>query len=572
MTREVLLPQNDLQAKHKKEHYFEKMRKLYQYNLDAPYFSFNGNIACLSTTGLTKWLVAWPTLKLTVITTYKLVMMVIAAIYAWLKSLFKGYPFRDFKDYYFFFFKGADAQYLDNFNDDTYFGLQRVSGPNPTWIKGLTEEDNVLENFKVDNIVNSFTDQTYDKALAEKRLYLADYSILKVMVDNLKKLPNGRQQYTTNPVALFYRQDNGLLKPLAIKLYATKSTSAKNPIYTPANGQHWKMAKMFVQNADLIVQNGWTHSVRIHYLAGSLVLATYRNFSTNHPLFVLLRPHWQDTLAVNTLVRFYRPTEKGGRIPPFGMILPCQQDTLADFFGTGMKTYSFKEMSFPNDIKNQHLEDPQLFFPYRDDGKLTWEAIHEFVQEYINLYYKQDCDVVEDFELQAWGDEIGGSLAEHKMGIPDFPRQFHTIEEVVETVTNVIFLTTAQHTCVHYSLYQYVAFAPNMPFCLMAPPHTDLQTPIFEKDLSQLMPPLKNVLVQSLGFYLNFLQCNKLGDYKLSQFDSEAREVIKNYQQKLTVISEKIKARNQQRTSDGKEPIFRYDWMDPQHIANSITG
>ncbi len=362
------------------------------------------------------------------------------------------------------------------------------------------------------------------------------------------------------------------LKPLAIKLYATKSTSAKNPVYTPANGQHWKMAKMFVQNADLIVQSVWTHSVRVHYLAGSLVLATYRNFSTNHPLFVLLRPHWQDTLAVNTLVRFYRPTEKGGRIPPFGMILPCQQDTLADFFGTGMKTYSFKEMSFPNDIKNQHLEDPKLFFPYRDDGKLTWEAIHEFVREYINLYYKQDCDVVEDFELQAWGDEIGGSLAEHKMGILDFPRQFHTIEEVVETVTNVIFLTTAQHNCVHYSLYQYVAFAPNMPFCLMAPPHTDLQTPIFEQDLSQLMPPLKNVLVQSLGFYLNFIQCNKLGDYKLSQFDSEAREVIKNYQQKLTVISEKIKARNQQRTSDGKETIFRYDWMDPQHIANSITG
>ncbi len=66
-------------------------------------------------------------------------------------------------------------------------------------------------NLCLKNIVNNFTDQTYDKALAEKRLYLADYSILKVMVDNLKKLPNGRQQYATNPVALFYRQDNGLL-------------------------------------------------------------------------------------------------------------------------------------------------------------------------------------------------------------------------------------------------------------------------------------------------------------------------------------------------------------------------
>ena len=572
MTREILLPQQDSEAQREREQYFEKMRSLYQYDLNAPYFSFNGNIACLSTTGLSKWLVVWPTLKLTVMTAYKVVMIVIVGIYAWLKSLFKGYPFPDFKDYYFFFFKRPDSQYLNNFNDDTYFGLQRVSGPNSTWIKGLTEEDNLLENFRVNDIVSSLTDQTYAEALTEKRLYLADYSILKVMVDNPKKLPDGRQQYTTNPVALFYRQDNGLLKPLAIKLYATESTSAKNPIYTPANGQHWTMAKMFVQNADLIVQNGWTHSVRTHYLVGSLVLATYRNLSPNHPLFKLLRPHWQDTLAVNTLIRYYRPTHEGGKIPPFGMILPCEQNTLADFFGTGIKTYSFKEMSFPNDLKNQRLEDPNLFFPYRDDGKLVWEAIHEFVREYVNLYYKCDRDVVADLELQTWGDEIGGSLEDNKMGIADFPRQFHTINQIVETVGNIIFLATAQHNCVHYSLYQYVAFAPNMPFSLMAPPNTDLQTPIFQEDLSKLMPPLKDVLVQSLGFYLNFIQANKIGEYKLSQFDREAWEIVRNYQKKLQEISNKINLRNKKRTSDGEKSIFNYDLMNPHYMANSITS
>ena len=140
------------------------------------------------------------------------------------------------------------------------------------------------------------------------------------------------------------------------------------------------------------------------------------------------------------------------------------------------------------------------------------------------------------------------------------------------TKTNVIFLTTAQHTCVHYSLYQYVAFAPNMPFCLMAPPHTDLQTPIFEKDLSQLMPPLKNVLVQSLGFYLNFIHANKIGDYKLSQFEPQAQEIIQIYQKKLKIISQEINFRNKKRTSNGEKSMFGYDLMNPQYMSNSITS
>jgi len=350
------------------------------------------------------------------------------------------------------------------------------------------------------------------------------------MTDNLKTLPDGRQQYTTNSVALFYRQDNGLLKPLAIKLYATKPTSDENPIYTPQHQKHWTMAKMFVQNADLMAQNCWTHSVRTHYLVGSLVLATYRHLFPTHPLFKLLKPHWQDTLAVNTLVR-YRPSHEGGKIPPFGMALPCQQDTLADFLGEGMKTYSFKEMAFPQDLKNQRLEDPDLFFPYRDDGKLVWEAIHKFVREYVDLYYQSDRDVVADSQLQAWADEIGGSLTDNKMGIKDFPSQFKTIDEVAETIGNIIFVTTAQHNCVHYSLYQQVAFAPNMPFSLMSAPDTDLNTPLSQEYLSQLMPPLKNVLVQTLGFYLNYIQTKKIGDYKLGQFDPQAQSIIEDYQQ-----------------------------------------
>ena len=576
MTREVLLsrPKAEQPTKQAKDRYFEKMRSLYTYDMNSDYASFNGNIACLTATGLKKLYLTLPSPKLAILTIYKLLMIGIAGVYAWLKSLIKGYPFPSFKDYYFFFFKRADKQYIENFLDDTYFGLQRVSGANPTWIRGLNtaKDHNLLEDFPIAEVVKNLTGKTYEQALEEKRLYLADYSILKVMVDNLKKLPDGRQQYTTNPIALFYRQDDGLLKPLAIKLYGTETVSKQNPLFTPEHGNHWTMAKFYVQNADLIVQNCWTHSVRTHYLIGSLLLGTYRNLSPEHPLFILLKPHWQDTLAVNASIRFYRPMHKGEPIPLFGAALPCTQDTLGDFFGQGIRSYSFQKMAFPEDIKSQQLEDPDLFFPYRDDGKLIWEAIEEFVSKYVRLYYSSDRDVIEDQELQTWGAEIGGDIAEDKMGIPDFPMQFQTVDQVIEAVRNIIFLATAQHNCVHYSLYKYVAFAPNMPFSLMAPPNTNLDEPISEADLSKLMPPLKNVLVQSLGFYLNFIQANQLGDYQLSQFEPQAQQLIKEYKAKLNAITTEIESRNQQRTKHGQKSMLRYDLMNPKHIANSITG
>ncbi|MEL6495261.1 MAG: lipoxygenase family protein [Cyanobacteria bacterium J06623_7] len=573
MVGKTFLSQQNLADKHQQAgQYLNRMRWLYQYDLQDPYASFNGSIACLSTKGIKKWLITMPSWRLAVMTIYKLVMLLLVGVYALIKSSLKGYPFANFSDYYFFFFRQANAQYLDRFNDDAYFGLQRVSGPNPTWIKGLTVADDILENFAVADTVASLTGLTYTEALENQRLYLADYSALEVMTEQLKTLANGRQQYITNPLALFYRQDDGLLKPLAIKLYGTKPTGDQNPIYTPNHGNHWTMAKMFVQNADVVAQNCWTHSVRTHYLIGSLVLATYRQLLPSHPLFKLLQPHWQDTLAVNTLVRYYRPSHAGGKIPPFGMVLPCQQDTLADFMGEGMKTYSFKGMAFPQDLQQQHLSDPDLFFPYRDDGKLVWDAIHQFVRQYVTLYYQSDRDVANDSQLQAWADEISGSLTENKMGITDFPRRFNTIDEVVETVGNIIFITTAQHNCVHYSLYQYVAFAPNMPFSLMSPPNTDLETPLSSNYLSQLMPPLKNVLVQSLGFYLNYIQTKKIGDYKLSQFEPAARAAIKDYQQKLATIGEEIEQRNQERDALNPDLSLRYDLMNPRYMANSITS
>jgi linoleate 9S-lipoxygenase len=45
-------------------------------------------------------------------------------------------------------------------------------------------------------------------------------------------------------------------------------------------------------------------------------------------------------------------------------------------------------------------------FPYAEDGLLLWEALEEWVGDYLALYYKDDAAVVADPELAAWWDDI----------------------------------------------------------------------------------------------------------------------------------------------------------------------
>ncbi|MDJ0576770.1 MAG: lipoxygenase family protein [Xenococcaceae cyanobacterium MO_234.B1] len=259
-----------------------------------------------------------------------------------------------------------------------YFGLQRVAGVNLVAIQRLSTEENLLpENFEdVKSVVNKLTDQTYEEALEEGRLYITNYQMLQMMSENLKEVDGIPTQYTTDPVALYYRQENwdGLLRPLAIQLSVTQPTSLTNPIYTPADGQHWLMAKNYVQTADAVVFTTWTHGARNHYLIESIILASYRNFAKNHPLLALLYPQFRGTL-------------------------------------------------------------------------------------------------------------------------------------------------------VHYGQYQYLAYVPNMPLSLYAPPSKDFEGFMFKRDLMKLLPTFWHTIIQSFAFYINNVKVERIGQYNLSMFDSRSSQL-----------------------------------------------
>ena len=566
MSIQLLLPQHDQQRKKQREQYLKEMRELYAYQL-----TYKGNIATINKIPKQQEF----SLNYNLHAMAKLLSL-LASLPRLILALFKRYPYQTVKDYVFFNEASyPDREFLNNFKQDVYFGLQRVAGINPVLIKGLTTNSPLPENFKAQDVVSLLTQQTYQEALQDGRLYIADYSMLKPLADSLTEVA-GYKRYVTTPIALYYRQDNGLLQPLAIQLYATKPTDSTNPIYTPKDDKDWLMAKTYVQTADGTHQELWTHATRIHYVMESIIMCTYRNLDRHHPLFPLLYPHLKYTLRVNSTPLF-EPPSPDGKIPSFGKMFACDNDALVKFMGQGMRTYNFKEMAFPNDIKNRNMEDPELYYPYRDDGKLIWEAIHKFVREYINLYYKSDQDVIEDFELQGWGKEIGGDHKEYSekepnCGVPSFPTQFNTINEVIETIGNILFIATGHHSCVHFAQYQYAGYVPNMPFSGYTPPSKNFS----KEDEMKLFPPLGTLAVlnkfkpNGMAFYQSFIfsftnfKVNRIGEYDLKMFDGRPNEIIKKYQADLNEISSEIAKRNQKRT-------FPYSLMDPKEIPNGVT-
>ncbi|MGQ2931438.1 MAG: lipoxygenase family protein, partial [Sphingopyxis sp.] len=45
-------------------------------------------------------------------------------------------------------------------------------------------------------------------------------------------------------------------------------------------------------------------------------------------------------------------------------------------------------------------------YPYRDDALLLWNAIAQWVGDYVATYYLSDTDVSGDHELQAWAIDL----------------------------------------------------------------------------------------------------------------------------------------------------------------------
>lgn len=432
---------------------------------------------------------------------------------------------------------------------DRAFAWQRVGGVNPmsmTRVRALPDDVRIgqTEYARVIGETGSFA-----AALAEGRVYACDYTFL-AGVPTGKTLGYGK--WLPVSYAVFVAQ-GGELVPLAIQLWVGDGPRA----VTPKDGTLWEVAKLAAQIGDANHHETVTHLGRTHLVMEAVALALKRQLSERHPLHRLLWPHCEFTLPINHSAATSLIAAGGAIDSTFGGTIEAS----AGFVRKGLDSFDLGRSALPTDLAARGLDDPGLIaeHPYRDDGLPVYAAIRRFVDAYVHLSYASDDDVAKDVELAAFTDEMGAHDGGRIPGVVG-PK---TIEGLVDLVTNIVWIASAQHAAVNFTQYPFMGYVPNMAGAFWSEwPAQDLDAPDL---LAKLLPPYNVAVLQMHTVYqLSSLRVNHLGRYGLTTFlDGRVREAIGTFQKELEEIEAASKARDASR-------YMSYPHLFPSNIPLSI--
>ena len=199
-------------------------------------------------------------------------------------------------------------------------------------------------------------------------------------------------------------------------------------------------------------------------------MGVMRNLPDAHPVFKLLRPHFRYTIAINTRARANLIND-GGIID---IAFAIGGEGRRELMRRAGIVYDVNWSNIPKNVKDRGVDDPNLLpgYQYRDDGLKVWQAIQDYVEGIIDMFYKSDQDVSSDTEVQSWaGDTYQNGFPSHG-GLQGhgFPQMIQTKQKLVEICTLIIFSGSAQHAAINFLQYDIYSYIPNAPFSLCLPP------------------------------------------------------------------------------------------------------
>ena len=177
------------------------------------------------------------------------------------------------------------------------------------------------------------------------------------------------------------------------------------------------MAKTIVQIADANMHEASTHLARTHLMLEPFVIATERQLAWNHPVGLLLRPHFEGTLFINDLAQSFLIAPGG----PVDELLVGTLDATRELAARALADYSLNHAALPAALPAalhaRGVDDASVLphYPYRDDALLYWRVIKRWVHDYVRTYYRSSREVVEDTELAKWCRELGHAGARRRL-------------------------------------------------------------------------------------------------------------------------------------------------------------
>jgi len=319
--------------------------------------------------------------------------------------------------------------------------------------------------------------------LAARRLLLLDLDALEGFAGPYGV--DGDTRHFRVPFALFHVRDGSPL-PVAIQL----DRAAGSAVYTPdePNPNDWMMARLFVSNCHFIIHQFRSHALVCHFMQEPLSVGTRKCLPASHPVYKLLRPHFDGLISINNSARgslvMVEDYNSFARLAGdlFAMGAHGNAASAIRFY----ETMEFRDFFFENRLRNNGVwgEDVIADYPYRDDGRLVMAAITNYVGSIINFYYQNDAAVEKDRHLQTWALDLSRQGKVRHSGL----ETMHGIESLIHFLSNVIFIASAFHAAVNFNQVAIAGNTANIPGSLYRPPPEEKGT-LGEEDLVQYLQP-----------------------------------------------------------------------------------
>lgn len=441
-----------------------------------------------------------------------------------------------------------------DFHLDSTFAEMRLAGANPVLIHRIEKPD---DRFPV-------TDAHFQVALpgdslaaagAEGRLFLVDFAELDGVETGIS--PGGLQKYLYAPLALFAvnKLTRGLT-PVAIQ--CKQKPAADNPVFTPDDGYNWRIAKTIVEIADGNYHEAITHLGRTHLTVEPFVLAAHRQFGRNHPLNVLLQPHFDGTLAINHLARLKLISEDG----VVDRLLGGKISATLGLTAKAVQNHPFRDLMPHATFRRRGVDDTSVLgsYAYRDDTLLHWSAIYDWVAGYVRCFYRSDAEVAADREVAGWLTEVSSQTGGRLTGVDPT----RTMGELVDVVALVIYTASTQHAAVNFPQFDIMSYAPAMPLAGYAPAPTQKKG-ASEADYMAHLPPFDQAALQmNTGHMLGDVHYTRLGHYAPNHFgEPRLDELAGRFAARLDEVEATIVERNRHRRP--------YTFLLPSGVPQSIN-